>query len=221
MPRRPTPRTTFDHMRLTKFGHACVRLTDGDGVLVIDPGSYTEPEALRGATAVLVTHEHGDHADVDQLEAAVRADPTLTVHGPTGWAESVRPRLGAAVSGVTEGESFTTAGFAVTVVGGQHAEIIDGLPGCPNLGYIVDGVYHPGDSYFAPTEAVQTLLLPASGPWTRHREAIELTRAIKPGRVFPIHDALLSELGCRNFDAWLGDEEPEYARIPLGGSVDL
>ena len=208
-------------MRLTKFGHACVRLEDGDRVLVIDPGVYSEAEALAGATGVLVTHQHDDHADVDQLEAACRANPSLTVHGPVAWAESVRSRLGDGVTGVGEGDSFTAAGFAVTAVGGKHAEIIDGLPDCANLGYVVDGIYHPGDSYFVPAEAVETLLVPANGPWTKHREAIEFVRALRPARTYPIHDIGLSELGCANFDAWMGDEDTEYRRVPRGESVEF
>jgi L-ascorbate metabolism protein UlaG (beta-lactamase superfamily) len=208
-------------MRLTKFGHACVRLEDGDRVLVMDPGTYSEAEALSGATGVLVTHEHADHADVDKLEVAVKDNPSLTVYGPESWASSVTDRLGEHVVGVSSGETFAAAGFAVRAVGGLHAEIIDGLPGCPNLGYVVEGIYHPGDSYFVPDEAVETLLLPASGPWARHREGIELVRATRPARTFPIHDALFSELGCRNFDAWLDDEDTHYARIPVGQSVEL
>ena len=208
-------------MRLTKFSHACVRLEDGDRRLVIDPGNYTDPEALAGATAVLVTHEHADHVDLDHLEAALAANPDLTVHGPSSWVESVRAQLGDALTGVTEGDAFTAAGFDVVAVGGKHAEIIDGLPDCANLGYVVAGIYHPGDSYFVPTEGVETLLVPANGPWTKHREAIEFVRAVRPARAFPIHDIGLSELGCSNFDAWMGDEDPDYERIPLAGSVEL
>ncbi len=114
-------------MRLTKYGHACVRLEDGDQVLVIDPGEYSENEALLGATAVLVTHEHGDHIDVEQLKAARAANPELTVHTYAGLADE----LGGTT--VAAGDTFTSAGFSVRAVGGQHAEIIDGLPGCPNL----------------------------------------------------------------------------------------
>jgi L-ascorbate metabolism protein UlaG (beta-lactamase superfamily) len=208
-------------MRLTKFGHACVRLEEDDRRLVLDPGTYTEPEALTGADIVLVTHEHADHADIDQLEAACAANPELTVHGPAGWADAVRARLGNRVVGVSEGEAFTAAGFSVRAVGGLHAEIIDGLPGCANLGYVVDGVYHPGDSYFVPSEPVQVLLLPAAGPWARHREGIELVRTIGPARAFPIHDAGLSEIGLSNFDGWLSEEDTDYARIPRGESVLL
>jgi L-ascorbate metabolism protein UlaG (beta-lactamase superfamily) len=208
-------------MRLTKFGHACVRLEDGDRVLVIDPGVYTEAEALAGATGVLVTHQHDDHADVDKLAGACAGNPGLIVHGPTAWVEAQRERLGDAATGVEAGATFTAAGFAVRAVGGRHAEIIDGLPDCANLGYVVEGVYHPGDSYFVPAEPVETLLVPANGPWTKHREAIEFVRTVRPARTFPIHDIGLSDLGCANFDAWMGDEDTDYARIPLGGSVDL
>jgi L-ascorbate metabolism protein UlaG (beta-lactamase superfamily) len=208
-------------MRLTKFGHACVRLEDGDRVLVMDPGTYSEAEALVGATGVLVSHEHADHADLDKLEVAVKENPSLTVYGPESWAAGVTDRLGEHVVGVMSGDSFAAAGFAVQAVGGQHAEIIDGLPGCANLGYVVEGVYHPGDSLFVPEATVETLLLPASGPWLKLREAIELVRAIKPDRAFPIHDAMLSELGRRNFDAWLEDEDTNYARIPLGESLEI
>ncbi|CRK60265.1 hypothetical protein [Alloactinosynnema sp. L-07] len=201
-------------MRLTKFGHACVRLESDGQTLVIDPGTYSEAESLAGADAVLITHEHPDHIDIDKLKAAQERNPGLTVH--------THPALAAAlgVTAAAVGDTFTAAGFSVRVVGGEHAEVIDGLPGCPNVGFIIDGVYHPGDSLFVPAEEVDTLLLPASGPWLKHRDAIEFVRAVKPARAFPIHDALLSDLGMNNFDAWLEDET-DYARIPLGESVTI
>lgn len=67
-------------MRLTKSGHACVRIDNGDRVLVIDPGTVTEPEALAGATAVLVTYEHDDHIDVGKLARRPRQQPTPAVY---------------------------------------------------------------------------------------------------------------------------------------------
>ncbi|MDH2427112.1 MBL fold metallo-hydrolase [Sphaerisporangium sp. TRM90804] len=205
-------------MRLTKYGHACVRLEAGDRVLVIDPGTLSETEALAGATAVLVTHEHEDHVDAGKLAAAREGNPALTVHTHAALAAT----LGDGVTAVAVGDTFTAAGFTVRAVGGAHAEIIDGLPGCPNLGFIVDGLYHPGDSLFVPAEPVETLLVPASGPWLKLGEAIEFVRAVRPARTFPIHDANLSDIGMDNFDGWLLEEDTtDYARIPLGGSVDL
>jgi L-ascorbate metabolism protein UlaG (beta-lactamase superfamily) len=205
-------------MLLRKFGHACVRFEAGDRVLVIDPGTFSEPESLTGATAVLITHEHADHLDVAALKEARDRNPALTVHTHAALAES----LGDGVNAVAAGDTFSVAGFSVRAVGGAHAEIIDGLPGCPNLGFIVDGVYHPGDSLFVPAEAVDTLLVPASGPWLKLREAIEFVRAVRPARAFPIHDALLSELGNDNFDGWLEAKVGnEYARLPLGEPVEV
>ncbi|RNM16373.1 MBL fold metallo-hydrolase [Nocardioides pocheonensis] len=209
-------------MRLTKFGHACVRLEDEGRRLVIDPGTYTEPESLDGADAILVSHEHEDHADVDQIAAACAANPDLIVHGPTGWADTVRGRLGDAVIGVSSGDDFEAAGFGVRAVGGRHAEIIDGLPGCPNLGYVVEGIYHPGDSLFVPEADVEVLLVPVSGPWLKHRDAIELMRAIRPSRAIPIHDSMLSDLGLANVDAWLeGEGGADYTRVAPGATVTV
>ena len=105
-------------------------------------------------------------------------------------------------------------------IGDIHAEVIDGLPGCPNLGFIVDGLYRPGDSFFVPTDEVDTLLVPASGPWVKIGDAITFVRGVRPARAFPIHDIQLSTIGLEYFDEWL-EEETDYARIPVGDSADL
>ncbi|MER5640486.1 MBL fold metallo-hydrolase [Kitasatospora sp. NPDC002227] len=203
-------------MRLTKYGHACVRLEQDGRVLVIDPGEFSGDEPLAGADAVLLTHEHDDHLDRDRLAAARQADPGLAVYA--------HPELAAELGAqaVTVGETFEAAGFQVTVVGGKHAETVDGLPDCTNLGFLVDGLYHPGDSLHVPEQPVDTLLVPAAGPWIKLAEVVDFARTVRPARAFPIHDAHLSEIGQENFDAWLDWKgETEYARIPLGESVDL
>lgn len=51
-------------MTLTRWTHSCVTIDDGNGVLVVDPGIWSEPRALWGADAVLLTQEHDDHADL-------------------------------------------------------------------------------------------------------------------------------------------------------------
>jgi L-ascorbate metabolism protein UlaG (beta-lactamase superfamily) len=56
-------------VRITKYSHSCLRV-EGDGVLVVDPGVFSERSALDGVDAVLVTHEHPDHIAV---AAVVRA----------------------------------------------------------------------------------------------------------------------------------------------------
>ena len=42
-------------MRITKFGHSCVRLGAAGRDVVVDPGGWSEREALDGVAAVLVS----------------------------------------------------------------------------------------------------------------------------------------------------------------------
>lgn len=204
-------------MRLTKYTHACVRLDSDDRSLVIDPGIWAEDEALRGTHDVLITHEHFDHVDAKSL-----AGKDLNIFAPAPVVEQLAEQ-GITAHPVTAGETITVAGFEVRVVGGEHAEIYGGLPGCANVGYVIDeNVYHPGDSFFVPDVPVRSLLVPVSGPWLKLGEAIAFTRAVKPAHAFPIHDAIVNEIGQGMADSWLtraGDTD--YARITLGSSVEL
>ena len=179
-------------MRLTKYTHACVRLEHDGRVLVIDPGVWSEPHALDGADAVLVTHEHSDHIDVPRL-----AGLDVPVYAPAD--ADIR---GVDTIGVRTGERFTAAGFEVTAVGERHAFIYDGSPDCANLGYLVDGIYHPGDSLHVPEQPVDTLLVPAHGSWMKLVEAIDLVRAVAPRRAFAIHDAQVNDRGLGSINAW-------------------
>src|SRR5690606_33252982 len=73
-------------VRLTKYGHACVRLEKDGRALVMDPGEMTpEPEALQDVEAVLITHEHFDHLDARKL----RDHPSLPVYTCPGVARSL------------------------------------------------------------------------------------------------------------------------------------
>jgi L-ascorbate metabolism protein UlaG (beta-lactamase superfamily) len=209
-------------MLLTKYTHACVRLEKDGNVLVIDPGSYSEPEALQDADVVLITHEHADHVDPELLVAAQTGNPSLVVRSNSDVVAQLAA-LGVRAEAARAGDTFAAAGFDVRVVGGQHAEIYDGLPGCANIGYVVDGaVYHPGDSLFVPGGDVETLLVPVSGPWLKLREAIEFVQAVAPRRAYPIHEALLSDLGRNNVDTWVGGKGgADYSRVPPGESVEV
>jgi L-ascorbate metabolism protein UlaG (beta-lactamase superfamily) len=204
-------------MRLTRYSHACVRLESDGRILVIDPGVFSEEAALDGATDVLITHEHADHVDVAKL-----AGRDLRIYAPAGVVEQLATE-GVPAQAVTANDSFTAAGFAIRAVGGQHAEIYGGYPGCANIGYVVDeNVYHPGDSLFVPDVPLSTLLVPAAGPWLKLAEAIDFVRAVKPVRAYPIHDAIVTAAGQGMADNWIGRMgEADYARIAVGDSVEV
>ena len=214
-------------MQMIKFTHACVRLQDGDRAVLIDPGIWAEPAALEGVTDVLVTHEHFDHVDVDRLAEHHKSTPDLRVYAPEKIAADLAEKMGSdAVTVVSPGQSLSVAGFTVDVVGGQHAEIWGGLPGCANVGYVVGAggatVYHPGDSLFVPSAKVDVLLTPVSGPWFKLGEGLDFVRAIAPRKAFPIHDRLLSDIGLSLVDGWLDRHgQTEYSRPAEGEAIEL
>jgi L-ascorbate metabolism protein UlaG (beta-lactamase superfamily) len=212
-------------MQLTKLAHACVRL-DADGeILVIDPGAFGGADALDGANAVLVTHEHFDHVEPDTLRAAMTANPGLRLWAPAPVADQFAD-FGDRVSAVRHGDDFTAAGFSVHVYGEHHAIIHPDIPTIVNVGFLVDGeVFHPGDSYTVPEDPVNTLLVPISGPWYSTREMIDYVRAVAPRRTFAIHDALLSPIGLNVTEMFAGlaagPNNASYTWVEPGSTVDL
>lgn len=187
-------------MLLTKYTHACVRLEKDGKVLVIDPGSFSEPgEALTGAHAVLITHEHNDHIDQPAVVSALRSDAGLEVHAPEGVAAALREEgdIAARVHTAVPGTDFEAAGFSVRTFGGQHAVIHAQIPVVANIGYLVDGnVFHPGDSFVVPDGIdVRTLLVPIHAPWSKVGEVVDFVISVRAPRAFPVHDALLNDIG--------------------------
>jgi L-ascorbate metabolism protein UlaG (beta-lactamase superfamily) len=208
-------------MRLTKFGHACVRIEHGGATVVIDPGVFTEPEAVDGATAVLITHEHPDHWTADHL---TRTDaPVFTIAAVAAQLPlEVRERVTVVAPGSTH-----DVGLPVEVVGEKHAVIHPELPHFDNSGYLLTvgdtRVFHPGDALTVPDEHVDVLLLPVSAPWLKVSECIDYARTVGAPRNVALHDAVYSEAGlgivAGQLEHFLGARNQEYLRLPWGSDL--
>ena len=193
-------------MRITKFGHSCVRFSGGSGDLVVDPGGWSEREALDGVAAVLVTHEHPDHWVVDQLRATDA--PIWTIEAVRRAIADTDPEVAERVTVVSPGQELEVAGFDVRVVGERHAVIHPELPLLDNSGYLLtaDGVtaYHPGDSFERPGRAVDVFCAPACAPWAKMSELIDLARDVAAPRTLAIHDKVYSPEGLGIVDRTMG-----------------
>jgi L-ascorbate metabolism protein UlaG (beta-lactamase superfamily) len=211
-------------MQLTKLGHACVRLQKDDRTLVIDPGGLTpEDDAIAGADAVLITHEHFDHLQAERLRKALTDDPRLTVYTCRAVAE-ILGDVGDRVRTVGDGDALNIADFEVAVVGEKHEVVHPDVPPVENVGFFVEGeVFHPGDA-FTVVEA-PTLLVPGQAPWMKAPEMIQYLRAVGPRRAYAVHDGLLNEFGLGLLESQLsGEAEQQHAdfrRLKPGESVQL
>lgn len=208
-------------MQVTKYAHSCLRLEHDGAVLVVDPGVFSDPAALDGADAVLITHEHPDHVDVGTLTRALERRP-MPVHGPSSLAGVLGDAAEALVA-VEAGQSFTVAGVPVRAYGGQHAVIHPDIPVIQNIGYLfADVVYHPGDALFVPDDVqVDTLFAPIHAPWSKFSEVVDFIRAVAPRRAYALHDGLLNDNGFGVLDRqYTALSKTDYRRLEPGTRID-
>jgi L-ascorbate metabolism protein UlaG (beta-lactamase superfamily) len=182
-------------MRITKFGHACVRVEHDGATVVIDPGMFTDAEAVDGVDAVLVTHQHLDHWDGDLLRSSNA--PVYTIADVREAIAADAPDLVERVTVVQPGEEFEVAGIPVHAVGELHAVIHPEFDRVHNSGYLLhcgeQRVYHPGDSLEAPGVPIDVLCAPASAPWLKASEAVDFVRQVEAPINLSIHDRIYTE----------------------------
>jgi L-ascorbate metabolism protein UlaG (beta-lactamase superfamily) len=212
-------------MRLTKFGHACVRIEHAGVRVVLDPGSFTGREAVEGADVVLVTHQHPDHYDADHLRAT-----TAQIHTIAAVAEVIRdeaPDLADRLHVVAPGD-LLDVGLSVRVVGDKHAVIHPDYPRLDNSGYLLTvgdtTVFHPGDALTTPGVPVDVLLTPVSAPWLKISEAVDFVREVGAPRNLAIHDRVYSEVALGMVDTHMHHlalaDGMSFTRLADGDDLD-
>jgi L-ascorbate metabolism protein UlaG (beta-lactamase superfamily) len=179
-------------MRLTKLVHACVLVEEDDTRILIDPGSFTQGfEDLDGVDAVLITHQHADHVDVDRLGVLLERNPVAALYSDEGTASVLADR--GFTAEIARAGDRLPLGVPVEVFGTNHAIIHPDIPMIPNVGYLIGGrFFHPGDSFTVPDEPVDVLGLPTGAPWLKVSEAVDYVRTVAPRVAVPIHEAALA-----------------------------
>jgi L-ascorbate metabolism protein UlaG (beta-lactamase superfamily) len=213
--------------RVTWLGQAGFRLDLDDGSFVVDP--WVSPHenrlipapplalAAEGVTALLVTHEHFDHLDLDFLPTFLERSPEATVVLPqaiVGLVGGVVPE--SQLLAVNPHDVVDIGGIRVDVVPAIHGVTMDDAYGDGTslgegprfVGYAFRGhpsVYVAGDTIVTDEVAgslsrlgVDVALLPINGRDAAReaegivgnmdaREAVELTLAMGATRLIPYH----------------------------------
>ena len=72
-------------MQLTHFGHSCLlaefKQDSTTTTVLFDPGNFSHGfEGVTGLDAILITHQHPDHADTERLPALLDANPKAALY---------------------------------------------------------------------------------------------------------------------------------------------
>jgi L-ascorbate metabolism protein UlaG (beta-lactamase superfamily) len=188
-------KTQAGDLEITFIGHGTLMFTFGGKVIHVDPvGQYADYSKLPKADLILITHEHGDHLDL-QAVATLRQPDTQVLVNQAGAAKL----QGAIV--LKNGEKKTVAGFQIEAVPAYNLlhKRESGEPFHPkgrDNGYVITfgdkRVYVAGDTENHPEMKalpnIDIAFLPMNLPYTMTPEMVaDAAQAFKPKILYPYH----------------------------------
>jgi L-ascorbate metabolism protein UlaG (beta-lactamase superfamily) len=220
-------------MKITWLGHSGFRIEIEGAVLLVDPWLSGNPsfpkdrraEAIEGATHVLLTHGHGDHASDAVAIAKEKGIPVVGIFDLMEW---LAGRDGIETTGFNKGGTVTLNGARVTMVNAVHSSSVTGKDGPiyagAEAGYMIAGegevIYVSGDTdLMADMEWMADLhrptigILCAGGHFTMDmaRAAYACRRWFRFHTVIPCHYRTFPQLA--QDAAPLRDGVPEGCRV--------
>ncbi|MEM9012049.1 MAG: metal-dependent hydrolase [Pseudomonadota bacterium] len=213
-------------MRIIWLGHSGFRMEIGDQVLLVDPWLTGNPmfdparreEAIGGASHILVSHGHGDHAGDAVALAKELGVPIVCVHElATLWGGEVE------AIGFGKGGTVALGEVRVTLVNATHSSSIDtggtlGIAGS-EAGFMIAGegktIYFSGDTdvmadmgVFQDLHAPEIGILACGGHYTMdmERAAYAAKRFFDFETVIPCH--------YKTFPLLAQSAEPLIAALP-------
>ena len=188
-------KTSDGDLTITFIAHGTLMMEYNGKVIHIDPvGSYADYSKLPKADIILVTHEHGDHLDVNAIKLA-RKEPSVVVETQR-CAEKYKDGIV-----LNNGDSLTYEGIEIDAVPAYNIkhERSQGNPYHPKgvgNGYVIHfgdkKVYVAGDTENIPEMAklknIDIAFLPMNLPYTMTPEMVaDAAKMFHPKILYPYH----------------------------------
>ena len=190
----------YEHkgVKISWLGHDGFKIEDGKETLVIDPFKLKRDSK---ADYVLISHEHFDHCNAEDLKKVVKPNAT-TIAAIVACNEEARKASPKEIKIVKPGDHIKLGGFDVRAVPAYNINKFaeNGKPFHPKqdgkVGYVITTksgvtIYHTGDSDLIPEMEdlrPEIALIPVSGTYVMTvDEAIEAVDKIKPKIAIPMH----------------------------------
>lgn len=183
-------------MHITKLGHSCLLIQEGEARILIDPGVWSEDvSGITNLDALFISHEHPDHTDSERVAVLLLNNPNLKIFTNPGVGQ-VLTAANIPWTTFVHGEVQNVNDLSIEAVGEKHAEIYPNFPIVHNTGFLIDDrFFYPGDSFVIPDKPVEILALPVCAPWLKMADALDYAKKINPKICFPVHDGMLKHAG--------------------------
>lgn len=184
-----TIKTAGGDLKIAFIGHGTLMLNYAGKIIYVDPVSmYADYTTLPKADLILVTHEHGDHLDMNAIQAVSK--PSTEIINNTSAAAIL---VNGAV--MKNGETKSVLGFKVEAVPAYNFDKSFHPKGVGN-GYVLTfgdtRVYVAGDTENVPEikalKNIDVAFLPMNQPFTMTPEQVaDVARAVRPRILYPYH----------------------------------
>ena len=194
LPAPDTLETSAGNLSIQPLNHATLILSQGSHVVYFDPAKV-DFSGQRAATAIFITHEHGDHFDPANL---VKIAGNAKIVAPPSVADKIPAALRGQTTVMNNGDANTIDGIPVTAVPAYNtgADKQQYHPKGRDNGYVLSfgdrKVYVAGDTEDTPEmralTGIDVAFLPMNQPYTMTPEqAAAAVKAFRPRIVYPYH----------------------------------
>jgi L-ascorbate metabolism protein UlaG (beta-lactamase superfamily) len=215
-------------MKISKFLHSCLTFEKDGFKLLVDPGMFSfaeglvKPEIFGDVSAIIITHNHPDHLDVENLKKILAAGKSEVYANAQVKQELEK----AGIDAILLHEGAVNIGpFKIEAISVKHEPLLDAPTPEMTALVIDDCILHPVDSFEEKLLAyknIELLLLPIMAPFTNEIKVADFADRLQPKQILPVHDGFAKSFFVQsrqaNYAAHFEKQGIKFHRLTEPGS---